>query len=300
MLHKLIIGMLLFTLSFAMPATAEEKQGAKHEGKTTTSEKTYPPYPEVWHWEYPIESTDANPELPSSLFMLSNGDVLVSKEKKLLFGGQSTSYIPDAFFPLDVTRDKGVMHLSDGIQVGGVKASGDRIKLSSGLTVVSVGSYTAHGHCDHGPIDYFFYTRDEKKGRYGGTSKVIFIILDKPKQRMWDRPKPLPGSDVEVDPCTEEGPPGYTTRVEAVWGGDMLALDDGTFLLPMGYGLIVRFDEHFNTKSHLLNRSFFVFDTNDSNLFIDKINGKKYNLKKTGYQPVYDDLYKHLDNIRRK
>lgn len=84
------------------------------------------------------------------------------------------------------------------------------------------------------------------------------------------------------------------------YGGEMLALDDGTFLLPMHNGLIVRFDEHFKTKSSLLNRHFFVFDLNDSNLFIDKIIGKKYNLEKTGYQPVYDDLYRYLDNIRRK
>jgi hypothetical protein len=74
----------------------------------------------------------------------------------------------------------------------------------------------------------------------------------------------------------------------------------------MRNGLIVRFDEHFNTKSPLINRRFFVFDLdemfdpNDSKLFIDKLNGKKYNLKKTGYQPVYDDLYKYLTSIRGK
>jgi hypothetical protein len=91
-----------------------------------------------------------------------------------------------------------------------------------------------------------------------------------------------------------------------VTGGGMLPLDDGTFLLPMRNGLIVRFDKQLNTKSPLINRRFFVFDLNEmlnsnySGLFIDQINGKKYNLGKTGYQPVYDDLYKYLTSIRGK
>lgn len=254
------------------------------------TEKKYPPYPDVWHWEY-----EAIPsELPPDLFMLSNGDVLAGK--KLLFGGQSV-----VRGELLITKMKNVLLLSDGSQVSGTKSSdlfGGDIKFSNGLEVIGVG-YATHGYCDHGPIDYFFYTHDEKKGRYG-PNKVIFILLDEPKQRMWDRPRPLPGSDEEVDPCTEEGPPGFSTRVESVWGGHMLPLDDGTFLLPMSNGLIVRFDEHFNTQSPLLNRRFFVFDLNDSNLFIDKINGKKYDLEKTGYQPVYDDLYQYLTNIRSK
>lgn len=259
------------------------------------TEKKYPPYPDVWHWGYQTNPLGLTPDL----FMLSNGDILAGK--KLLFGGQSVmrGELLEANAQGDLVKvnRKNILLLDDGTQVSGVKAGSARIKLSSGLEVASADSYMAH--CYHGPIDYFFYTRTEKKGK-SGPDKVIFILLDEPKQRMWDRPRPLPGSDEEVDPCTEEGPPGYTTRVEAVWGGKMFPLDDGTFLLPMSNGLIVRFDEHFNTKSPLLNRRFFVFDLNDSNLFIDKINGKKYDLEKTGYQPVYDDLYQYLTNIRSK
>lgn len=296
-----VLFLLVFVISFA---SAEEKK--------------YPPYPDVWDREYMAQSkAEAYGEIPN-LLKLSNGDVLYLfyervpiKDRKddydlishqaTFFGGQT---VINAKSNLRILRGQQTeLELSDGTMVSVIKEKGNslsgRLKLSNGLEVVSVGSYSAHGKCDHGPIDYYFYAHDKEKGEYG-TDKVIFILLDKPKQRMWDQPRPLPESNVEVDPCTEEGPPGYTTRVEAVWGGKMLPLDDGTFLLPMGNGLIVRFDANFRTKSLLINRRFFVFDLNDSNLFIDKINGKKYNLEKTGYQPIYDDLYKYLDDIRRK
>jgi hypothetical protein len=323
----IVLGVLLLVLSFVVqPMSGAEKGATKDNEKTAVSEKSYPPYPDVWDREYMTQAkAETYNEIPD-LLMLSNGDVLYlfyervpRKDRKddydlishqvTFFGGQT---VVNAKSNLRIIRGQQTeLELIDGTMVSIIKEKGrrlfGRLKLSNGVEIDS-GEDMHRIKCYHGPVRSFFSIGDEKDRGDRRKHKVIFTIRYKPKQYIWDIPRPLPGSDVEVDPCTEEGPPGYSTRVDVVWGTGMIALDDGTFLLPMDNGLIVRFDEHFKTKSSLLNRRFFVFDFEpcdfglgkDTCLFIDQINGKKYNLEKTGYQPVYDDLYKYLDNIRRK
>jgi uncharacterized protein YecT (DUF1311 family) len=262
----------------------------------SSTNKKYSPYSDVWQWELKPKYS----ALPIQLFLLSNGDVLEGYEfvgNKLLFGGQTV--VKGKLRSRTAGKFDGALTLSDGTLVTGVKGGNlfGRLELTNGLVVESNDNWRVK--CFHGPVRDSLSIFNGKK-YVDKANKVIFVLLDKPEQNTWDKPKPLPGSDIEVDPCNEEGPPGFTTKVRAISGAGMLPLDDGTFLMPIGNDLIVRFDEHFNTKSQLLNHRFFVFDLNDSNLFIDKINGKYYDLEETGYQPIYDDLYNYLTGIRDK
>lgn len=242
MLHKIIpIAVIVLFSSMMLTLAAEAQQEQTNPQSIDGQIKKYPPYPDVWHREYMAKSmAEAADDIPD-LLGLSNGDVLYlyyerlpSKAKKddydlishqaTYFGGRT---VINAESNLRILRgQQRELVLNDGTKVSVTKEDKNRRlgrhKLSNGVEVVSVDSYSAQGKCDHGPIDNYFYTIDEKKGKGKyKPKKIIFILLDKPKHYMWDNPKPIPGSDVEVDPCTEEGPPGYATRVKTVWGRDV-------------------------------------------------------------------------------
>jgi hypothetical protein len=117
------------------------------------------------------------------------------------------------------------------------------------------------------------------------SGRKLLYVFDKPKYYETHYPDCLDG-------------PSFYYQVNAV-EAEFLSLKDGTFLLVVPEGYVIRFDEHFQTKSKLMNDKFFWMDDNDmydfeSAKYGDRADGE-VNLKQ-----LYTDLYQLLMKKRGK
>lgn len=299
MFHKLIIGIMLLALSFAMSATADEKQGVKDEGKTAVSEKRYPPYPDVWDWQITeadksIDSSAApivwKGKIPKSVAssapqiirvkMMDDGDVMIAYEldvdkrlaKHISFFGKTVISNPEDVYKGDYTSD-----------------AKSRIPFKNVFFLKTTGGGMRSDGCDD-MLGYYIDVYDKDK-RTSLESKRLLYVFDKPKY-------------YKTIPYCMDGPSFYY-QVKAV-DAKFLPLKDGTFLLIADDGYIIRFDENFQTKSKLMNDKFFWMDTTELEVF--KANAPRKFVKKYNDQSVIDiidwkrlyaDLYKLLMSKKR-
>ena len=252
MLNKLIIGIMLLALSFAMPATADEKQSAKDEKKPAAEEKKYPPYPDVWDWHAP--STRGH---PLSMFRLPNGDVLISyytkstKTKKIdsyavTFFGRKIFTGGDARLVIEKAEDdmrkRGGSDLEVRLNYMEYKAiSPDRV-----WNIKSIVPYDLN--CYAGPNRHPYKLTNTKTGQ----EKIftIFRLLDK-TEKFYMR---------EI--CGQSGTV-VKYKVKSVSGG-FFFLEDNSFLFHAEEtGEVIRFDSDLKSKSNLIENRFLIENDGD-------------------------------------
>jgi hypothetical protein len=294
-------------------------------------------YPNIWDWQFPAVESGA----PLELILLSNGDVLafytepsgVTQNKRnktpdsldrriddlftkatspsdnsavrvpsisarrLLFSSKTIASNESNTALIRVLREGRPIQLNDGSLVYGVTSLKDSVSLANGENISRIPNLA---NCSHGPIQSVYQVTDKQNLLVA--KKVIFYLLKEPKTYRWKIPRSTPVH--EVDQCDEEGPRYFRTRVANVVG-DLLPLNDGTFLLVVSNGYVVRFDTSFLTDSRLLNHSVFVFDykvdselEGESSGYIETFRAKNYDIRAKGYQPLVDDIEKHLSKLR--
>ena len=242
---------LLFAFLAGLSATACAEEVAP------ASAKKYPPYPDVWHRQIP-EPREVYPAA-ISYGKAADGDIVV------LYARLPVSR------PEDFDRSKGTIHFFSGDhfpEIGYERYAKQtkpaypklEIRLSSGKTI-------KHESLDHRiplrcpqQLNSFFVITDAK-GQ--SVRKSLLYILDKPQPHTIE------------ERCADTSEGSFDAKVVAIQG-DLLPLDDGTFLVKDGVGgVVIRFDANLNTKSPLLGRQLFWVDTDQIQRF-QSDNGVNY------------------------
>jgi hypothetical protein len=319
----LTIMVLVFCFS-VLPVLAVENEQTSNQQTSATQTIKYPPYPDVWDWQVPNQTS----YIQGSLFAypLSNGDVLIiysewgkDDSKDSLSEEKSTdTHKQKEAISKQVTFFGKQRVLNEPSNVKLIRSPEKELKLEDGTIVKRLTSDFADKHsvefsdktyiisryerfkdCYIGPASNWL-ARYKNKGlppRYilaePAASKVIFLLPDKPIR--WQG-----GYHEEC----EEADHILSIKVQAI-GGSILSLPDDTFLLiDSAKGIIVRLKKDLTTETPLLGKKLFVLDfanTDFDYTFISKHNGKSYKNKqgKLMMQEVLDDLYSYLMQLRK-
>lgn len=248
---------LIILLLFALPQLSC--------AETASSEKKYPPYPDVWHRQIP----EPREIYPAALGYrrAPDGDIVIMYARRPVKR------------PEDFDRSKGTLHFFSGEHSREVSFKALQkqtkpaypkleIKLASGKTI-------KHDSLDHRiPLrcpqelnSYFVIT--DANGQT--TRKSLLYILDRPQRHTIQ------------ERCADTSERSFDAKVEAI-PGEFWLLDDGTFLVKDGNaGIVVRFDANLKTKSPLFGRQLFWVDPKEIQRF--RNNGD------VNYQTMHDTIF---------
>ena len=234
--------------------------------------KKYPPYPEVWDWTLPNSRV---PMVLKHLKLLDDGDVLVTyredspPEKFKQYGIK--------FFSRERVSDD-VLHALCGNKP--CEDETNVIPYKEGQVINAEGGQTRSGRC-YNRLSGAITTKDKSSWKLL-TSRTLLFILEKPKQ--W----------ITEEHCNDG--PSFDYYVDSVFPR-FFPLSDGTFLVrDFDHGLIVRLDQDFQTKSHLINKSLFWMNTRELDIFEAKYGDRAVTEK--NMKQLQFDLYHLL--LKRK
>jgi len=271
--HLLRLGLSRYPFVCAtLLATTLTCFGALAQTGTGTGGRPYPPYPNIWNLqipdsEYPISGISAR--------KLPDGDVLISYQSccghdrlrnVTFFGGKQYRSVEEAL--------GGAYRASSTVA---------QFKTSRGYTIGSFGTRSGLFQNCYDGLNAYTVVYGDPLLRDMVVNKTVVWLLDKPEKHT--SPKH----------CNE-------TRSFMYWaesiGGQMVPLDDGTFLLiDTPHGVVIRFDEWLRTRSPLLNKNLFVIDTD---LFWARFGGRYGDRAAQGidFQRLHRDLRRWLLEIR--
>jgi len=284
-------------------------QSGEANADANATAKKYPPYPDVWEMLFPQL---VNKQLPALRNVwLDNGDIwfgFISKEKTnktLIEGIPLKEFTGITFF----SRQKIVF--SDANDEVGVD-NDTKIKITNlsgkhyfpGTAELEDESYVISSNgsfekgCYQGPGGNQLTRYQSKKTLKSlQSSKVAFLLLDEPVT-ITTGATDGQNRSAACDAAEET----ITTRVVSI-SGEILPLRAGGFLLvDRDYGLAIRFDSNLNTRSELLNKKLFVFDTELLNAhFINRVSGRNYQDSHgwTKMQEINDDLFAYLIKLSK-
>lgn len=249
--------------------------------KETAVVKKYPPYPDVWEWVTPY------PTRMSYRFqaeMRPDGDVQLSFQLK----GQSPKPTEDVFprgeeHSLLFFSKRSIAPPKD-IQASHNKR---RVILPNGKIVMILGTSGGSGNCFR-EFDRSLAVRDHNEQEL--SHKMLFYVLGSPETF-------VPSGMCEGMPYDD---PPFSYRIVTMLA-DLIPLQDNTFLVvDYVHGVVIRFDEQWQSKSSLLNRRVFVMGEQEVQTFIR--NEKYLNTEAEGYglrwQSVDGDLYQYLMTLK--
>ena len=305
MFHKLIVGIMFFALSFAMPATADEKQSAKDEKKPAAEEKKYPPYPDVWDWHEP--STSGH---PFSMFRLPDGDVLIEFIKKSAKTKKIEVYAVTFFerkvFTSDDARQiiknaEEYMHKRGGRDLEARLNYMKYKAISPDGTWIIKSEYAYDLHCYLGANRYPYKLKNTKTGQE--RIFTIFQLLDKPEKFFVNGRYERVGKDVYKEhsnaTCDSEMRRTVKYKVKSVSGG-FFFLDDNSFLFHVeDTGEVIRFNIDLKSKSNFVGNRVFLIENNGEPSVTHLLTGKDY---EDDVDPIVEteDLYNYLITIKKK
>lgn len=249
-----VLFLLVFVISFA---SAEEKK--------------YPPYPDVWGYEISLEEKKKEISFDSFVIKMPEGDYLISKSKKVETekGPYWIGKEGILFFSGKVVTGEEYEDLKKrGKKIGGV----DKINLSdkSIIELEWIERFT--------PCPSVTPTMITKRSNKISLSKVPIVLLEKPV-------KTEGNSMCEKNWTLNRD--YIITRLMPVLPR-LFPLEDEAFLL-IHLNIVIRLDKDLNTKSHLLNKSFFLLDKK----VYDKLSFEGND------QQVADAIYKHIINLKK-
>lgn len=278
------LGLLVLTSIVACLTSVwvEETAQAGDIKKEAAVVKKYPPYPDVWDWVTPY------PTRMSSRFAAEiqpNGDVQLSYQLK----SRSPKPIEDAF-------PRGEEHSVLFFSKRSVSPPKDfrashnkqRVILPNGKIIRSFGG-GGGGNC-FSEFDRSFMVSDHNEQEL--TRKRLFYVLDRPETF-------VPSGMCEG--ASYDDPP-FSYRMPTMLA-DLIPLQDNTFLVvDYLHGVVIRFDDQWQSKSPLLNRRVFVVDEQDLQAII---RSKKF-MRPEGEaegeglnrQPVDEEFYQYLLTLK--
>ncbi len=267
--------MILFLLIFVSWSYAVEK-------------KKYPPYPNVWGYEFPWPA-EGSRYSGINVFEMHDGDFMVTYTKKrirtdnkiefsgiLFFSQKKVDFSPQEYENFHKKHEKR--------KVGAHYVVVDEdIELSQTADCL--------GKCCPSFSRHLIEKKDTRNGEILARINSIYI-LEKPLK-------------IHIDPATScENMPGWQNAegqyyyTHVLWTYPMFVpLKDGTFLLLDKIGnFIMRYNKNLNSKSDLSNRRVFMVDRNAIKTLEDKLlRERKFN------EQIYsDEVYNYLMKLKKE
>jgi len=246
-------------------------------------EKKYPPYPDVWGYEFPWPGKE-NRYVAIDVAKMPDGDYMVTYVKNwdekinkyagiLFFSGEKIEFTKDNYNEFwRKNHDKRVRL--------------NQVVLSDGFRIEPYSDY-ACGRCC--PLFHFYIIKKDKNGQIIDRKNLIYLF---------DKPLKVP-----INRYCEynEGPSGlrrnYALAKVVSINPKFVILDDDTFLVIDADGnIIMRFDKNMKGKSHLLNIKLYVIDRK----IIDDLRDKLKKDNKYNDQTLTDAIYEYAMNLRKE
>jgi hypothetical protein len=244
--------------------------------------KKYPPYPDVWDWVTPFPARMSR-EVQAAL--LPDGDVQLSYRLKSKRPTPAEEDFPQG--------DIYSLRLFAKQPVPPPKAfslpphHGQwRVQLPNGKIIRNPGS-GGGGNCFH-LFDRVFTVADREENELA--HKVLFYVLDHPATF-------VPSGMCEGMPYND---PPFSYRMVTMVGG-LISLEDNTFLIvDREHGVVIRFDEQWQSKSQLLNQRIFVMDRQEMREIIQskRFMKSKEETSASQEQPVDEEFYQYLMTLK--
>lgn len=254
--------------------------------------KKYPPYPEVWGYEFPWPRNDREDSF-IGVRKADNGDYIVTYiSKETVIRHKKTEN-------LDYFTEWAVLHFfskdkisfsanqTDDLDKYIIKYPEVKHKMPDGIilsdgTVIKQVNICPSGRC----IDPFYCLYIEIMDGRNNTlaKKMLLYLYDKSVKKHIDKY------------CERNQDYGnnYVKRGVSNAYAKFVLLEDDTFLLyDMEGNYIIRFDKFFNTRSSLINKKLFILDRSEYENLRAKI-------IKTDDQSQNDAIIKYLKNIKEK
>src|SRR6266545_852895 len=222
--------------------------------QTNVVAKKYPPYPNVWDW---MSSAKESARV-LGVELRSDGDILIT------YDGKGTTFFSRQISPPTVSQKwvhgEATIHLKNGFIIQRTGALGGR----------SGGCYNR--------LDAVI-TQKDGSGKDRARKKLLYVYEN-------------PRRYVTKKECLDG--PSFINRVDSVFA-DFIELEDRTLLfIDHEHGLIIRFDENFNTRSSLIGDRLFLIDEGE---FFELLRGENYGSRENGnlnLQIQQDSLHKEL------
>ncbi|MDH5669331.1 MAG: hypothetical protein OEY86_15100 [Nitrospira sp.] len=264
-----------------VPAWAGEPVQAGNTTNNAVVVKKYPPYPDVWEWVTPFPSRMSH---RFQADLLPDGEVQLAYQLKSKTPTPAEDIVPRGeklsvlFFGKHAVPPPKDMYAHDHKW---------RVKLPNGKIAMSAGRSDTNSNC-FVLFDRNFEVRsaDEKVLN----RKMLLYVSDRPETF-------VPSGTCEGEPYTD---PPFSYHVTPM-GAGLIPLEDNTFLVvDYEHGVVLRFDEQWQTQSSLLNRRVFVLNEQEVQAFIRNSKYQKTEAEGFGlrWQQVEDDLYRHLMTLK--
>jgi len=264
-----------FLLLFITCSFAEEK-------------KKYPPYPDVWGYEFPWPAEGSRYsginvfEMPDGDFMVTYTKKRTRTDNKIEFSGILFFSQKKVDFPPQEYENFPKKHEKRMVGAHHVVLDGD-IELSQTADCL--------GKCCPSFSRHLMEKKDIRSGEILARKNSIYF-LEKPLKMYIDSAiscENMPGWQKAEDQY-------YYTHV--FWTYPMFVpLKDSTFLLLDKIGnFIIRFDKNFNSKSDLLNRRIFLINRNT----IKSLEDKLLREKRFNDQIYSNEIYNYLMELKKE
>ena len=253
-------------------------------------EKKYPPYPDVWGYEFPWPEKDSR-RSGIDIAKMPYGDYKITYVKKWIKIKRKDGSCCDL-----VGRFVEISFFSEGSKELTEKEYNEfwnknrskRIRdnkaiLSNGKLIEQVSTATS-AHCPDPFYDYYII----KKDKDGKTidKKMLLYLYESPQRTNINRYCER-NSSYQKDHILK--------WVENVYG-KFVPLEDDTFLIYDASGnIIIRFDGNFNTKSSLINSRLFLIDRT----IYEKIYNSLAKEGKINDQDVNDSIANYLKGLKK-
>jgi len=226
------------------------------------SERSYPPYPDMWQASFPLKRDEKN--LFIAIYKAQNGNYITYADDK---------YASNFFEPTVKINPKSSHAAS--FKLNYVKGEPE-VELASGVKIAI--NNLDHRYFQRCPQTLnYFYTIRYPNGRV--IRKSLLYQLSQPKAE-------------EINSrCATTIENTYVEKVKAIDSNIYPLEDGGFFLIVDDLGVVLRFDSNFESKAELIGKRLFIVNTAE----LEKLGISKF--EEMGYQPVQDAVAE-LINIR--
>jgi hypothetical protein len=258
----------LFLLTFSPWSFAEEK-------------KKYPPYPDVWGYEFPWPGKQ-NRYSSINVIKMENGDYMITYVKG--WDEKINKYAGVLFF----SRGKRDFTKADYNELWSKNKEIDKnqIVLSDETKIEPYSDY-ACGRCC--PLFHFYIVKRDKNGQIVKKMNLVYLL---------ENPFKIP---INMYCEYNEGPSGLRrnyvlTKVVNI-NPKFVPLEDNTFLVvDVDGNTITRFDNNLNTKSDLLNKKIYAIDR----IVVDDLRDKLKMSNRYNDQTLADAIHDYLTTLKKE
>lgn len=243
-------------------------------------EKKYPPYPDVWGYEFPWPGKE-NRYVAMDIAKMPDGDYMVTYVKS--WEEKVNKYEGILFFTgkkRNITRSD----YNEFWKKNKEKVREGKVNFVNESIIAETSGCAASKCC---PLWSHFITKKDKKDEFIVRTNLIYIV---------DKPVKIP-VNLYCEHNNTLKKDYVNARALEIKDISYVPLEDGTFFVIDTWGnLIVRFDENLNTKSELLNSRVFLVDRK----VIEDIRYELQKENKYNDQTLTDAIYEYVTDHKKE